>query len=181
MELLTDRLILHEYTKKDNHCLYKLFSEDFISAYVEHLPKSLSAIDDYIDLYLENSKFPKRTHYFYAIRLRESQEFVGCVGYSFVEEIVINDTHGSVMELEYYLLEKHWGKGFATEAVRRIISSTSMNGNTVKIIAQCHKNNHESEKVLIKCGMVKSKNQPNPKLYNGVLLNNVRYEICINR
>jgi len=79
--------------------------------------------------------------------------------------------------LEYYLLEEYWNRGYMTEALKEIISSAFEKDNILKIFAQCRKDNIKSEKVMIKCGMYKSANQPGPKLYNGILKENVRYEI----
>jgi len=177
MEFITERLNLREYAENDKHCLYKLFSEEFVSTYEAHLPSSISGIEKYISFHMENAKSSNRTHYYYAIELQETLEFIGSIGYSFVEEICINGITGSVMELEYYLLEEHWNKGYMTEALQKIISSVFEKDDIVKIFAQCHKDNPKSEKVMIKCGMYKSENQPNPKLYNGVLKENVRYEL----
>jgi len=180
MELITKRLTLREYAKDDKNNLHKLFSEEFVLTFEAHLPKNISGIKDYIEFHIENAQSASRTHYYYAIELHETREFVGSIGYAFVEETCINGNSGSVMELEYYLLEEHWGKGYMTEALTKIISSAFEKDSIIKIFAQCHKDNLKSEKVMIKCGMVKSENQPPPKHYNGVLKENVRYEITSN-
>jgi len=179
MELKTERLILREYTIKDKHSLYKLFSEKFVSVYQSHLPKSITAIEDYIKFHIENAQTSNRTHYYYVIVLQETCEFIGSIGYAFTEEITINGAVGSVMELEYYLLEEHWNKGYMTEALKKVISSAFEKNDILKIFAQCHEDNPKSEKVMIKSGMHKSENQPTPKLYNGMLKTNVRYELTV--
>jgi len=177
MEFNTERLILREYSIDDKHNLYKLFSENFVSTYEAHLRmKNISEVEDYIRFHVENAKSSNRTHYYYVIELQETREFIGSIGYAFVEETNINGINGSVHELEYYLLEEHWNKGYMTEALRKIISSAFEKTKILKIFAQCHKTNPKSEKVMIKCGMYKSEKQPEPKLYNGVLKENVRYE-----
>ena len=177
MEFKTDRLILREFAKDDNHNLYKLFSEEFVSTYEAHLPKNIPNIEDYIKFHTENAKSSSRTHYYYVIELQINRDFLGIIGYSFVEEININGITGWVMELEYYLLEEHWNKGYMTEALKKIISLAFENNQILKIFAQCHIDNIKSENVMIKCGMYKSAKQPEPKMYNGILKENVRYEI----
>lgn len=180
MKCKTERLILREYTKEDNHNLYKLFTEDFVSTYEAHLQmKSISDVEDHIQFHLENAKSSNRTHYFYIIELQATHDFVGIVGYSFVEETEINGKTGSVMELEYYLLEEHWRKGYMSESLNKVISLAFENRKVIKIFAQCHKDNPSSEKVMIKCGMHKSAIQPEPKAYNGVFKENIRYELTI--
>jgi len=177
MDLKTERFVLREYAMNDRSNLHRLFTEDFARTYEAHLPKNISDMDNYINFHIENAQAVSRTHYYYVIELQETYEFVGSIGYSFVEETCINGISGSVMELEYYLLEEHWNKGYMTEALTKIISSAFENDSINKIFAQCHKDNHKSEKVMIKCGMVKSDNQPPPKNYNGVLKENIRYEV----
>ncbi|MCL2546425.1 MAG: GNAT family N-acetyltransferase [Oscillospiraceae bacterium] len=174
----TERLILREYAKDDNHNLYKLFSEEFVSTYEAHLQMdNISDVDKYIKFHLENAQSLNRTHYYFVIKTQATLDFVGIIGYSFVENININGTGGSAMELEYYLLKEHWRKGYMTEALRKVISLAFENNTIIKIFAQCHIENKQSEKVMIKCNMYKSAKQPKPKAYNGVLKENIRYEL----
>ncbi|MCL2364930.1 MAG: GNAT family N-acetyltransferase [Defluviitaleaceae bacterium] len=177
MQLITNRLILREYAKNDKHNLYALFTEKFAFTYEAHLPKKISDMDVYLNFHLENAQTTNRTHYYYVIELQETHEFIGSIGYAFANEININGIDGWVMELEYYLLEKYWGMGYMPEALRKILSTAFEKNNILKIFAQCHKDNPKSEMVMIKCGMIKSTNQPEPKKYNGVVKENVRYEI----
>jgi RimJ/RimL family protein N-acetyltransferase len=104
MEFQTERLIIRELALDDKYNLHKLFSEKFVSIYEAHLPKSVSGIEDYIKFHLENKKSLNRTHYYFCIELQESREFLGLIGYSFVEEINLDGITGATMELEYYLL-----------------------------------------------------------------------------
>jgi len=172
MEHKTERLILRAYTKNDRENIYKLFTEKFVKTYEMHLQmKSISAVDNYLEWHIKNEASPNRTHYFYVIELQETREFLGIVGYSFVEK--------AVMELEYYLLEEHWGKGYMTEALRKAIAVAFENRHAVKLFAQCHVDNPNSENVMKKCGMVKAAIQPKPKSYFGIVKENVRYEITV--
>ena len=178
MEFKTKRLILREFALDDKHNLYKLFKEDFVTTYEAHLQmKNVSEVENYIKFHVENAKSINRTHYYFVIELQETRDFLGTIGYSFVEEVNINGINGWVMELEFYLLEKHWNKGYMSEALKKVISLAFEQNNIIKIFAQCHKDNPKSEKVMIKCGMNKSINQPALKLYNGILKENVRYEL----
>ena len=177
MEQQTERLVLRELALDDKYNLYKLFSEKFVSTYEAHLPKCVLGIEEYIKFHLENRKSSNRTHYYFCIELQETCKFLGMIGYSFVEEDNIDGITGATMEVEYYLLEEHWGNGYMSEALKKIITVAFENNHARKIFAQCHKDNSRSEKVMIKCGMYKSANQPAPKIYNGVLKENVRYEI----
>ena len=178
MELLTERLILREFAKDDKHNLYKLFTEKFVSTYEEHLQmKCISDVEDYLAFHTQNAISADRTHFYFTIELQVTHEFAGIIGYTFVEEINQNDITGRVAELEYYLLEEHQGNGYMPEALKKILSLAFEDDNTVKIFAQCRKSNVNSEKVMLKCGMHKSVNQPEPKVSYGMLEERVRYEL----
>jgi len=182
MEYTTERMRLRSYVKTDNCNLYQLFTERFVRTYEHHLQmQSISDVDDYIAWYLDNAASANRTHYFTVIELRETHEFLGIVGYSFVEEMNENGLQGAVMEFEYYLLESHWGKGYMTEALRKVMETAFTSKHAVKLFAQCHKDNPGSENVMQKCGMVLSAIQPKPKDYFGVIKENVRYEITADK
>ena len=178
MEYTTERLCLRGYVKTDNHNLYQLFTERFVRTYEHHLQvKSISDVDNYIAWQMDNAASPHRTHYNYVIELRETHEFLGIAGYSYVEDT----SGGAVMELEYYLLESRWNKGYMTEALRKAIETAFTSRHAVKLFAQCHKDNPGSEHVMQKCGMVQSVIQPKPKDYFGVIKENVRYEITADK
>jgi len=178
MEYQTERLILREYAIDDRNDLYKLFTEEFVSTYEAHLQmKSVADVEDYIRFHLQNAASSNRTHHYFIIALRETREFLGSIGFSFVEETELSGVTGPVMELEYYLLEEHWGRGYMTEALKRILALAFEKNHALKIFAQCHVENLKSENVMIKCGMKKSAIQPKPKAYNGVFKENVRYEL----
>jgi len=130
-------------------------------------------VEGHIDFIMKNAELQSRTHYFFIVELEETREFLGIIGYALAEE---TET-GSVMELEYYLLEEHWGKGYMTEALAKILQVAFDDGRVAKVFGQCHVENASSANVMIKCGMKKSIIQPSPKIYNGVLKENVRYEI----
>jgi RimJ/RimL family protein N-acetyltransferase len=87
MEFKTERLILREFAKDDKHNLYKLFKEEFVSMYEAHLPKNISGIEDYIKFHVENAESSDRTHYYFVIELQSTRDFIGIIGYSFVEKM----------------------------------------------------------------------------------------------
>ena len=117
MELKTERLLLREYTLNDKYNLKELFAKEYIKQYAPFLyDKSILEIESYIDFYTENAKSQCRTHYYFIAELISTYEFIGIVGYSKDDADAINIA-GTSVELEYYLLEKYWNKGYASEAL----------------------------------------------------------------
>ena len=178
MELHSERLVIRGFTADDKHNIYRLFTEKYVQTYEEHLQiKNISDAENYLTFRIENAKFSDRTHFYYVLELQSTREFIGILGYAFVDEIEHNGTAGHVAELEYYLLEEHQGKGYMPEALITLLPHAFENKQLVKIFAQCRKSNVNSEKVMQKCGMRKSAIQPEPKCTYGVLEERVRYEI----
>lgn len=103
---------------------------------------------------------------------------MGIVGYSLVgEEENIRGISGTLVEIEYYLLEKYWHKGYMSEALKRLLTFAFEENSVQKAFAICQIENAKSKKVMIKCGTYKSAEQPEPKVYNGVLKERLKYEL----
>ena len=163
------RVVLREYNTKDINNLNILFNEKSVREYGEYLPNDMESIEDHIMLISKDSDSDIRKHFKYIIELKDGQ-FIGVVGYSYVEEYIY--------ELEYFLLEKYWNQGYATEAVKQIFDLAKENNGKVKtIFAICQTDNKSSERVMIKSGMKKSIEQPKPKEYNGVYKERIKYEL----
>lgn len=179
MELMTERLILREYTMEDNYNLYELFSKEYVIQYAPYLhKKSISDVNEYIKFYIDNAKSSNRTHYYFIIELQSTHEFAGIIGYAFVgEEVSIRGITGALVEIEYYLLEKYWHKGYMSEALKKLLKFAFEENGVQKAFAICQTENVKSEKVMVKCGMYKSAEQPEAKVYNGEPKERLKYEL----
>lgn len=63
--------------------------------------------------------------------------------------------HAGVGELGYYLLPEHWGKGYATEAVRRVVDLAFREFGAHRVQATAWVRNPGSARVLRKAGLLK--------------------------
>ncbi len=82
----------------------------------------------------------------WAIRLKETQEFIGWCGLK-------KNPMKNEVNLGYRLKRKFWQQGFATEAAQASLSYGFTTLNLTRIIARAHKENHASMHVIKKCGM----------------------------
>ena len=57
------------------------------------------------------------------------------------------------IEVGYVLDKKYWGKGFATESVKKLIDYGLNHIKLKNIYACCHIDNGSSKNVIKKCGM----------------------------
>jgi [ribosomal protein S5]-alanine N-acetyltransferase len=82
----------------------------------------------------------------FAVELRETGELVGSIA------INPNDEHRRA-EIGYWCALAHWGRGYATEAVRAIIDYGFRTLELNRVHAECHGDNPASRRVLEKVGM----------------------------
>lgn len=135
-------------------------------------------VNVYIRFDIDNAKSSNRTHYYFIIELQPTCDFIGIVGYSLVgEEMNIRGVTGASVEIEYYLLEKYWHKGYMSEALKKLLTFAFEENSVRKAFAVCQIENVKSENVMVKCGMYKSAEQPEQKVYNGVLKERLKYEL----
>jgi RimJ/RimL family protein N-acetyltransferase len=62
------------------------------------------------------------------------------------------NVHRRTGELGYYIAEKHWGKGYMTEAVKQICRHVFENTDIIRIFAEPFAHNEASCRVLEKAG-----------------------------
>ena len=80
----------------------------------------------------------------WAVTLKESSELIGMVGLRL---------NGFKADIGYVLARPYWGKGFATEAVRAILSWALAQPEVYRVWAMCDVDNLASARVLEKVGM----------------------------
>lgn len=65
------------------------------------------------------------------------------------------DTYGQTdsAEIGYMLLPPFWGKGYATQIARKLLTVGFTDMRLLRMFARCNANNAASERVMKKCGM----------------------------
>ncbi len=79
-----------------------------------------------------------------AVTLKISGDFIGMIGYRI---------SGTSAELAYMIAPKHWRKGYATEAAKRLIQYAFENTQIDCICARSMTDNTASETVLTRVGL----------------------------
>lgn len=150
MKLETQRLILREISLDDLDKFYELDSNPNVQKYVGNKPvKDKSEIEQLIlnlqKQYIENGIAR------WAVIEKSTNEFIGWSGIKLIKEPMNN--HCDFYELGYRFIEKHWGKGYATETTTALVDYAFTNLNTDKIYAICDVENIGSKNVLEKTGL----------------------------
>lgn len=143
--LETDRLLLRYQTIDDVEPLIKLWTDPNVT---EHSggPRDADWLkDEFENTALEPTKYE---YDLWPVIEKSSGKLVGHCGY------LDKDIEGKVeIEINYYLLPSSWGKGYATEVSKALISYAFSNMGLDRLIALIKPENENSAKVVGKIGM----------------------------
>ncbi len=146
MELQTARLKFRELILSDLNNIHELHSLPETDQYnTLGIPDSLGKTKTIIDGWIaRQNEFPRKQYVFYLEN--NKPDFIGLIG------IKIGKPGYSSAEIWYKIHSKHWNQGYATEAVKRILSYVFTELKLHRIEAGCATGNSASIKVLEKTG-----------------------------
>ncbi|MDX1582802.1 MAG: GNAT family protein [Thermoanaerobaculia bacterium] len=144
--LETDRLILRSLTESDVTRMTELAGDWDIAARTLSLPHPYDEADarEFLERARERQNSGEGATF--GIVERTSGRFIGCCG---IELVKIHRCG----ELGYWIGKPYWNRGFASEAVGRLISWSFSTLGIEKITARVFDGNHASSRVLKKVGM----------------------------
>ncbi|OMQ08074.1 GNAT family N-acetyltransferase [[Flexibacter] sp. ATCC 35103] len=146
----TDRLILRELLLSDVDGMFELDSNPNVHLFLGNKPvkgiqESLGQIKNiqkqYKDLGIGR----------WAVILKETNEFLGWSGIKFITNEINN--HKDFYEIGYRFIEKHWGKGYATEAGKAFIDYAFNIMKIDAVYAYADAGNENSRRILEKLGL----------------------------
>lgn len=172
--LETMRLIVRDHRPEDIDGVHALLSNKRNTHFIQDLRTgTLDESRDNLFEAIKQSTYDNRVKFFFAIEEKETGSYVGEVGYT----ITARAKCGAVAEMGYFILKAYWGKGYVTEAVKEVLKYGFTQGGLVKIETGCNKMNTASERVMIKCGMIKEGEFVNHSMIDGKLYNRVCYRL----
>jgi ribosomal-protein-alanine N-acetyltransferase len=148
--LETDRLILRELMATDDVGMFELDSNPEVHRFVgkkpvQHVDESRLMIENVRKQYIENGIGR------WAVILKETNEFIGWSGIKLITEPINN--HQNFYEIGYRFIQKHWGKGYATEAGLAFIDLAFNEMKVPFLYAYADSGNSNSRHILEKLGM----------------------------
>ena len=167
--LETDRLILRDYEETDLDEMHRLWSDKKTMYYLDDI--YCETIEDtigYLNTGLENSD----GHYF-CICEKPDDSFIGSIGYT----IVVTTPLGKIVHMGAMLLPEYHGKGYVTEAAKKVIGFAFTRDNCIRINTGCHKENEASRKVLERSGFRKEAEKIKAVFHDGVMKDRLEYAI----
>lgn len=150
MIIETPRLILRELRGSDDIAMFELDSNPEVHKYLGNQPytsieQSRENITSVCRQYAEHGIGR------WAVIEKSTNTFIGWSGLKYLTEPVNN--HSNIYNVGYRLLEKYWGKGYATESALAAIDYGFTILKAKEIFAAANVENVTSIKALQKCGL----------------------------
>ena len=146
----TERLLLRALDLSDAEGMFELDSNPNVHIFVGKKP--VKHIEESVDQ-IKNIQHQYKTFGTgrWAVVLKETNEFIGWSGIKFITNEINN--HKDFYEIGYRFTEKHWGKGYATEAGKAFIDYAFNIMKVDALYAYADEGNQNSRKILEKLGL----------------------------
>ena len=116
---------------------------------------------------------PDRREYFLRMEDKETGELIGETGYTVTQEHPV----GKLVHAGYFSRRKFWGQGYMTEAFREILRFAFEENNVFRLTTGCDPENKGSERVMIKCGLIKEADMKQKVWMDGRMHDRVEYRM----
>lgn len=116
IQIITDRLLLRPIHLNDAPAVFQYRSDSTVNKYQGWIPESVSGVNDFIGNRVAPEIDMPGTWFQFVILIHDTGELIGDIGVHFSAE------NSFQAELGITLGEEHQGKGYATEALREIIT-----------------------------------------------------------
>jgi ribosomal-protein-alanine N-acetyltransferase len=145
--LSTSRLLLRPYNIADAQDVQRLAGDTRIADTTVNVPHPYS--DGLAEKWIafHQPAFDAKVSVIFAITLVSNTELVGTASLINISE---NDARA---EIAYWVGVEHWGHGYCTEAVQRLIQYAQEELQITRIVAKCFARNHASARVMEKAGL----------------------------
>jgi len=172
--LETQRLILRDYCEDDFPEYYRLKSDTKTMYYLQDIQlfTKEEAYEDFCTV-LDDMKKLDRKFYFMHVELIDSHEQVGSVGYT----VTNNTPMGKMIHAGYFIYPKFWGKGYTTEALKRVLEFAFLENDVYRVSTGCLAENIGSERVMQKCGLKKEAEHIDYEWHDGKMKTRLEYRL----
>ena len=174
LRMETSRLVLRDYKPEDFEEYFRLKSDPKVMYYLQDIKlHSLEeARRDFAEV-LEDLNSPERKYYFFHIEIKDTKETVGSAGYTVTDRTPA----GMFVHAGYFIYPRFWNQGYMTEAFSKVIQFAFAESDVYRITTGCLQENAGSERVMIKCGMVKEAEHTDWEWHDGKVKTRVEYRL----
>lgn len=172
--LHTDRTIVRDHKEEDLLTHHALFSNKKVMYYLQDIAtNTLEESKENLENAINEIDNPNRKYYFLRIEDKDTKEHIGEIGYT----VTAFTPLGKVVGIGYFIRQKFWGQGYTTEALKEMIHFAFEENDVYRISCGCIKDNIGSEKVMLRCGMVKEAEFKSYVWHDGRMKDRVEYRI----
>jgi RimJ/RimL family protein N-acetyltransferase len=170
LELKTEHLILRPINIKDANAIFKYRSDKLTNQYQGWIPNN---IDDVYEFIKKTAKdFNIADSWFQMVLInKETNVLIGDIGIHFL------DKENKQVEIGCTIAKDQQGKGYATEALRKVIDYLFSILNKHRVIGSVDPNNVQSIKMLERLGFRKEAHFKESILANGQWTDDIIYAI----
>jgi ribosomal-protein-alanine N-acetyltransferase len=171
MTLETERLLLRPYEEGDLDEMHRLWSDKKTMYYLDDIfCETIEKTKEYLKIGMANAD----GHYF-CICEKGVGRFIGSIGYTIADEPPL----GKIVHMGYMLFPEYHGRGYMTEAVKKVIAFAFEKDGVLRITTGCHKENTASRRVIEKAGFRKEAEKIKAVFHDGKMKD--RLEFAINK
>ena len=170
IEINTQRLHLRPIGIDDTDSVFKYRSDSVTNKYQGWIPKTIDEVKEFIGKVSPAINIPG-TWFQFVILHNESNTVIGDIGIHF------SDTDNNKVEIGCTIDKSFQGKGYATEALKQVISFLFNDLNKDKIIASIDPRNIKSINLVEKTGFKKEALFEKSLLIDGELVDDLIYSI----
>lgn len=172
--LETERLILRDYKPADFDVYYRLKSDEQTMYYLKDIQlHSLEEARSDFESVLKDQRSLSRQFYFLHMELKDTHQQVGSIGYT----VTADTPEGKLVHLGYFTWPHCWGKGYTSEALKKVMEYAFTQNNVYRITTGCLADNIGSERVMQKCGMIQEAEHVDYEYHDGRLKTRLEYRL----
>jgi len=145
----TDRLRIRNWEDRDRNLFYQINSDDRVMAFFP-FRRDRAQSDEMMDRLRDD--IDRRGYGFTALELKHTGEPIGFAGINTTD--IVPAIPGECVEIGWRLAPDFWGKGYATEAAKRLLAFGFEDLGLREIVSFAVWNNHPSTAVMRRIGMV---------------------------
>ena len=146
----SDRLLFRNFSSTDTDAVHRYASDPVVTRMTYWGPYSLTESESFIQRGIRNAAGNPRSLYDLAIVSKEKGPLTFPIGGC---KIHVTDRENREGEIGYYLEQKSWNQGFASETARALLSFGFSRLGLHRMVALCFVENRGSAHVLEKVGM----------------------------
>jgi len=147
IQLETERLILRQWKKEDFNTFETLNADPIV---MEYFPSLLSAKESNTLAQKYQDSIECNAWGLWAVEEKSSGAFIGCLGLDTTSSDLPFTT---CVEIGWRLLKEYWGKGYATEAGKKVLHFAFEELKLDEVVSFTATINHRSESVMKRLGM----------------------------